>query len=66
MIKDLIDEFHEARLAGDHDRAMAVVHQIRTRYSFSKTDVLSALVDEDFKEIDCISYIEEHGGLLNN
>ena len=59
MIKDLMDEFHRSRLAQDRVSAMKVIKQLQAQYSFSTTDLVTALVEEDFLEKECLKYLKE-------
>lgn len=60
MIKDIIDEFHEHRLSENHKEAVASVVMLRSRYSFSEKEVITALVNEDFLEEECVEYLKAH------
>lgn len=48
MIKDIIDEFHEHRLADEHEKAMESIKILKSRYTFSEDEIVTALVNEDF------------------
>lgn len=60
MIKYIIDDFHEHRLAGDHEKAIESIKILKSRFSFSKNEVVTTLVNEDFLEDECVQYLEAH------
>lgn len=60
MIKDIIDEFHDHRLAGEHEKAMESIKILKSRYSFSEDEIVTALVNEDFLEGECVEYLKAH------
>lgn len=60
MVKDIIDEFHEHRLAGEHEKAMESIKILKSRYSFSEDEFVTALVNEKFLEGECVEYLEAH------
>lgn len=60
MIKDIIDEFHVHRLAGEHEKAMESIQILKTRFSFSEDEVVTTLVSEEFLEDECVAYLKEH------
>ena len=60
MIKDIIDEFHEHRLADEHEKAMESIKILKSRYTFSEDVIVTALVNEDFLEGECVEYLEAH------
>jgi len=62
MIKYLYDEFHQARLSKEHEKAMKIVLQLNVKYFFTKKDIITCLVNEDFKEDECCDYITKHNG----
>lgn len=64
MIKDIIDEFHTHRLAGEHEKAIKSIQILYTRYTFSEYEVITTLVDEDFLEDECIKYLEVHSSKM--
>ena len=60
MVKDIIDEFHEHRLVGEHEKAMESIKILKSRYSFSEDEFVTALVNENFLEGECVEYLEAH------
>ncbi|MCQ8822321.1 hypothetical protein NQT65_19195 [Pseudoalteromonas agarivorans] len=60
MIKDIIDEFHEHRLADEHEKAMEPIKILKSRYTFSEDEIVATLVNEDFLEDECVEYLETH------
>ena len=60
MIKDIIDEFHAYRLADEHENAMESIKILKSRYSFSEDEIVTALVNEDFLEGECVEFLETH------
>lgn len=60
MIKDVIDEFHEHRLAGEHEKAVESIKLLKSRFSFSEDEVVTTLVNEDFLEDECREYLKVH------
>jgi len=60
VIKDVIDEFHEHRLAGEHEKAVESIKILKSRFSFSEDEVVTTLVNEDFLEDECREYLNVH------
>lgn len=60
MIKNIIDDFHQHRLAGEHKKAMTSIEALKTRFLFSNEEVLTTLINLDFSESECIKYLKEH------
>ena len=60
MINDIIEAFHQKRNAGEHVDAIKQIEKLKTRYSFSDKDLVTAMVTEDFKSEECWEYLEKY------
>ncbi len=48
MMKTIIQSFHEYRLAENHGKAIDAIKSLKTRYSFTDDQIVTALVAEGF------------------
>jgi len=60
MIKNIIENFHKYRLAGEHGKAMKAIKPLKARYSFKEEQVVTTLVTDDFLQQDCLAYLRLH------
>ncbi len=59
MINDIISEFHRYRRSGNQFMAWETVLHLKRRFAFSKQDIITALITEEFLERECMAFIEE-------